>query len=535
MAAMDRPADRETLTARSLEATDAAAWEQFRLRVETETGMDFSGKRLERLRGAVQKAFPRFKTSAELNQLLVRRDQQEGCLERLAAELTVGESFFFRNEHHFRAMREHVIPAILRDNANQREIRVWSAGCATGEEPYSLAILLDQTLRDHASWRVSILGTDLNHRFIERAREGVYRQWSFRQTNIHNDRNYFTPDAELFRLSPNVRERVRFAYLNLVKDVYPSPLTGTLGMDLVLFRNVAIYLKPEVTKAIIQRFYHALRPGGWLLLGETELSIAPVEGFRAQRFEQATFYQKTCNSLAAAVDEASQPPPLPVLASVTYGSELSLPTVPSLPEWVPLPIHKRRTNPEPGRLLGELSPSSGCPEDSGTPSIAEASEYVERMTQARNYAAAAGKIDRVGNSRDRGALRLQYVRALLACAEIVKARQMLELCLKEAPLLIEAQLLKAGFAEEAGDLTVAEQACRRAIYIDPSAPMAHFHLALLLERKGDRKQAVRSLVTTMKLIQGMDAHALVEHGEGVCNGRLKEMVLVLLADDSPQT
>jgi Tfp pilus assembly protein PilF len=105
---------------------------------------------------------------------------------------------------------------------------------------------------------------------------------------------------------------------------------------------------------------------------------------------------------------------------------------------------------------------------------------------------------------------------------------MLELCLKEAPLLIEAQLLQAGFAEEAGDLALAEQACRRALYIDPSAAIAHFHLALILGRKGDRTKAARSLATTLKLIDGKDPHALVEHGEGVCNGRLKEMVSVLM-------
>ena len=90
---------------------------------------------------------------------------------------------------------------------------------------------------------------------------GLYRQWSFRQTNIHTDRRYFSPEGNAFRLAKRMRRHVHFAYLNLVKDVYPSPLTGTLGIDLIMFRNVAIYLKPEVNQAIIQRMHRALRPG----------------------------------------------------------------------------------------------------------------------------------------------------------------------------------------------------------------------------------------------------------------------------------
>ena len=106
---------------------------------------------------------------------------------------------------------------------------------------------------------------------------------------------------------------------------------------------------------------------------------------------------------------------------------------------------------------------------------------------------------------------------------------MLDLCLKEEPLQFEAQLLSASLAEEAGDLTSAEQACRRALYINPNAAMAHFHLALVLDQKGESAAVSRSLKTTLKLIDGKDPHSLVEFGEGVCHGRLKEMVSLLIS------
>src|ERR1700681_1059759 len=201
--------------------------EHLRRVAEAETGMDLAGTRFPRLQAAVERLLAQ-RPGADLDRILARADEHAAFLENLTAELTVGESFFLRNEHHMRALREQVLPEILRDNADQREVRVWSAGCATGEEPYSLAILLDQFLADRGHWQVSILGTDLNLAFLERARQARYRQWSFRQTDIHQDPRYFSPEGEWFALSPKVRGHVRFAYLNLVKDVYPSALTGTL-------------------------------------------------------------------------------------------------------------------------------------------------------------------------------------------------------------------------------------------------------------------------------------------------------------------
>ena len=111
-----------------------------------------------------------------------------------------------------------------------------------------------------------------------------------------------------------------------------------------------------------------------------------------------------------------------------------------------------------------------------------------------------------------------------------RARRMLETCLREEPLLIEAQLLNASFAEEAGELQVAEQACRRALYIDRNCPMAHFHLALVQQQNGDLPGAKRSLQTTLKLVEGKEPHDLVAYGEGVCYGRLREMISLLVSD-----
>ena len=218
-------------------------WDRLRTLVEHETGMDLAGSRFPRLQEAVRKSVPHSLTDTELERLLAHPERLAAFMERVTGELTIGETFFFRNDHQFGSLREHVIPDILQRDGSatseRKEFRVWSAGCATGEEPYSVAILLDQLLGQRSDWHVSILATDLNPEFLDRARQGCYRQWSFRQTDINLNREYFQPNGDSFQLIKRIRDRVRFVYLNLVKDVYPSPLTGTLGLDLILFRNVA--------------------------------------------------------------------------------------------------------------------------------------------------------------------------------------------------------------------------------------------------------------------------------------------------------
>ncbi len=178
-------------------------WQQLRGHVEAETGMSFAGIRESRLLDAVRHVLA--SASGDLGalpSLLQHPERRCRFVEQISAELTVGESYFLRNEHHFRALRERVLPEILQHNASRRELRIWSAGCATGEEPYSLAILLDQLLGVQlGAWRISILATDLNPTFLERARSGLYRNWSFRHSDIHNDRRYFNPELRL--LSPS--------------------------------------------------------------------------------------------------------------------------------------------------------------------------------------------------------------------------------------------------------------------------------------------------------------------------------------------
>src|SRR5262249_44046280 len=171
----------------------------------------------------------------------------------LVAGLTVGETHFFRNEPQFAALESHVLPELIARHALDRRLRVWSAGCATGEEAYSLAILLIRLLPDIAAWDVSVLATDVNEDALSRAREGVYGRWSFRGVPDHLPAEFFQADGERLSVRADVRGLVRFERLNLVGDAYPSAATGTVELDLILCRNVLIYFGPEAMGAVVRR------------------------------------------------------------------------------------------------------------------------------------------------------------------------------------------------------------------------------------------------------------------------------------------
>ena len=467
--------------------------ESLRPLVEAETGMDFAGSRFTRLCEAVEKVVADNYFSNDLDKLLDESVDRRPFVKQLTTELSIGESFFFRNEHHFQALREKVVPTLIEENADGRSIRVWSAGCSTGEEPHSLAILLDQTLGAQSTeWSVSILGTDINPDFIQRAREAEYRKWSFRRTDIHEDPAYFTKVGNHFRINSRwVRNSMRFAYLNLAKDAYPSQSSGTGGLDLIVFRNVAIYLQADVVAAIVAKFLRCLRPGGWLLLGEAEVAQIQPLGYEVKRIGQATFFQKPYLTPQPAKD--------PVERDVL--TEFSAPLPKSTVENAPPTL-----------------------EPTGKDAASSFNwESVEQCLVTSDLDLVETNLAGIGDEKVRGLMRFKFVLQLLTLSEHSRATELLDVCLAEHPLMIEGHLLQASMAEERGDLNEAQLSCRRALYVDRGSVMAHFQLAAVLRQLGEAAGARKSLVQVLKLAQNEDEFALVPHGDQLCYGRLCEM------------
>ena len=225
-------------------------------------------------------------------------------MERLINILTVGETYFFRNKAQFDALATHVLPELIARNRavaearspdTQPQLRIWSAGCATGEEPYSVAILLKELLPDLAQWRILILATDINQDSLNRARRATYSNWSFREPWAKAVRPlYFNRDPVTRRhhLRSDIQHMVTFANLNLIEDTYPTLHNNTISMDLILCRNVTIYFTEADTRKVTKKFFKTLVKGGWLVVGHAEPSFEIYRAFETRNFPSALLYQK---------------------------------------------------------------------------------------------------------------------------------------------------------------------------------------------------------------------------------------------------
>jgi chemotaxis protein methyltransferase CheR len=191
-------------------------------------------------------------------------------MDLLGADLVIGETHFFRIAPQIEALRAAVLPAIMARRAGTRRLSMWSAGCSTGEEAYTLAMLAREVLPASNPWHVQLFGTDLSYRAIAAAREALYSEWSFRETPEWVRTRWFTPEGARLRLNESIKRMVRFSELNLMDDAFPSPGAAGTGFDLILCRNVTIYFSHDTSQRLYRRFAEALSPGGWLILGPSD-------------------------------------------------------------------------------------------------------------------------------------------------------------------------------------------------------------------------------------------------------------------------
>ncbi len=194
-------------------------------------------------------------------------------LDALLDNLTINLTYFFRDQSAFEALREEVLVPLIRqrDRPGRRQLRLWSAGCATGEEPYSLAILLHQLLGTNLPhWDISILATDLDEKALQKARAGVYDAFSFREVSAQALSPFFSLQNGRYHLAPEVKSLVVFQRHDLLGNSYPS------DMDVILCRNVLIYFTREQHDHIFSMFHRALRDGGVLVTGKTEIMLGPI-------------------------------------------------------------------------------------------------------------------------------------------------------------------------------------------------------------------------------------------------------------------
>ncbi|MBI5756267.1 MAG: tetratricopeptide repeat protein [Nitrospirae bacterium] len=395
-------------------------------------------------------------------------------VEKLASHLTVGETYFFREGECFKVLEERILPELiaLRQD-NERRLRIWSTGCSTGEEAYSIAILLNKMVMDRGDWDITLLATDINPRSLKKASEGLYTEWSFRDTPSWIRELYFRQrEKGLYEIIPSIRKMVTFTYLNLVEDVYPSLLNNTNAMDVISCRNVLMYFTPRIARKVVKGLYNSLMDGGRLLLSPTDAVRPLPAGFVPVRSPGITLYRKD-SQRAHHVDELI--PPIPPLEK---GGISEYPFLKGgIPEY--LPVEKGvNISPPLSVLNGHVEP--------------EVSTLLARVY------ANQGRLDE----------------AVKWCEKSIAAD-------KVNP---DYYYLLATILQEQGDVESAIKALKRAIYLDHNFILAYFLLGNLKLKQGDTTASRRYFKNVSSLLEAYKPEDELPGSEGITAGRLAEII-----------
>lgn len=365
----------------------------------------------------------------------------------LARELTIGESYFFRDQGQMNLLREHLLPELIARNASSRSLRIWSAGCSTGEEPLTLAMLLDDLLPRRADWNVTILGTDLNPAAIAKAKAGIFGTWSFRGVPPEIRARYFRACGNDWVVAPRLLSQLTLREGNLLADVFPQASEGFF--DLILCRNVFIYFDTGATAKILKKFRAALRESGYLMTGHSETHGIQVSGLQRRHLPGSLVYQRA----AQCTPEASSAP-----------GEPAAPLRPPTPSRPTLPLSTpARPNPV-----------------SAAPVAPSANDLLRSAQTCANLG--------------------RYDEAVALCRRASEAD----------PLLAPAHFLAAQLAEQRGELEEASLRFKRVIYLAPDFAPAYVELGSLYAAQGDAARATRMRTTARALLQKLPPQTVIE-------------------------
>jgi chemotaxis protein methyltransferase CheR len=416
-------------------------------------GLVFDETRRDSLGYALGERLPHTRFS-EVTAYLDHVMSPEGAEERqqLLDEVTIPETYFFRNPPQIRALGRQVLPELVRANAESKRLVIWSAGCSTGEEPYTVAMLLIELIPDHRDWDIRIIATDVSQRALAAARRGRYGQRSVQLADAERVGRFFDYEHGDYVVKPEVRSLVTFRHHNLVTD--PSPFLSR-EIDLVLCRNVTIYFNRETTRGLMERFHHSLADGGYLFLGHAETLWQITDAFVLVTLGDAFVYRR--------VDPPKPERKIGLGSLKAFGWRNG-----AGPERVEVPVQPPPARPPAPVSSASLLSRLQLPVREPAPAPAPAAPVVDYLPS------------------------LRLVHQELAAGRYLLAAEMAESLAAREPLLAEAHYLRGMALCNQGRDRDALDSLRKAVYLDSNAGFAHFLLAGALARLGESAAAAAS-------------------------------------------
>lgn len=402
-------------------------------------------------------------TALEYLQLLQECNDNSALLEHLVAGITIGETYFFRDKRQVELLKDNVLPQIIRAKriSNNLSIRIWSAGCSSGEEIYTIAMLLNEILKDKDKWSISLLATDININVLQKAKTGKYNKWSMRSIDDYYIKKYFKQDNNTYTILPSLNHSVNFQYLNLNDDTYPSMLNNTNSLDLIICRNVLIYFSQPVIQRIMKKLAACLSDDGCLLLGASD----PVDIAHTDLIFHHNHGMLFSRNLALNPEKAT-------------------PKKDSKLNSIIKPVTKKTSL--------QILPTNNKLKEAST--ISQSIILNNKAKEAANL----GQLD----------VAIKY------CKNSI----LLDATNKETYFIYALTLIELNnFAE-------AISALRKVIFLDRNFVEGHFQLGLLLLKMEQYALGMKSLNNALKIIESHDSSQLVPGSEGLTYGRFQQIL-----------
>lgn len=477
-------------------ATDSGALVSLLELLRRRVGLEFPPHRHRQVLDAAMREAARLR-SGRLESYLAAISSDAEAFDDLVARLTVGETYFFREPDQFAFVAETVLPDVLARRGDRHVLRAWSAGCASGEEAWSLAMLLETRALGR---RYHVLGTDVSREALARALQGVYRRWSLRGSGATQAVSFLKRRGGLYVIPDTLREHVTFEYLNLAGDAYPSFANGTWGCDLIFCRNVLIYFDAGATARVARGLHDSLAEGGWLITASTDPPMATLAGFHAVSTPQGVFYRRPI--------PGEEPATLPIR-----------PWAPPEPEpverWAEGPSAMESWLADPPETPGLRLPERAAPPPAPEDPLREAHDAY----RAGDYARTLRLLDAAGHGLEACVLR---VRALANTGDPSAAEAMAREETQHHPADAELQYLHGAVLFGIGNHQEAVQAVRRALYLAPDLAAAQFMLGSLLQTRGETAGAVRAFRAALRIAAGRPEDESLPLADGERAGALRE-------------
>ncbi len=427
---------------------------------------------------------------------------QDGSLnsaikDNLIAGITIGESYFFRDHAQMELLQNYILPELISMRRKQKllNLRIWSAGCADGQELYSIVMLLKQLLPDIEKWNLHLLGTDINIYALSRALKACYSDWSFRSTDESIKDTFFTRQKNLWKINDALQHLTKFSYLNLYDDNFPSILSETNAMDLILCRNVFIYFDQQTARVVSKKFHQSLLPGGYLLQGASDIFENKVDDFQLQFHGDTCFFQKPDVLVDSNALETMDG------QSIFTDQETSTETGPSLQEE------------QPQSTLSDQPVSKSDP-------LEDYKNIIKHLADENWEDALQDINNRIANGHNSAFIWQFKAKALANLGQSKEALKACKLSIQIDPQDKHSYFILGLIYMEARQYGKSKDAFGRVLYLDRQFVEAHYNLALLHFLQGKYKKAMKYMHNALGICEQENPDRCLHDAAGMTFGRL---------------